>query len=169
MSKKTVFSFTKGYTFTFEDEGNTIEVWFSGLSGLERVYVNGELVCSQRNLSTDSTNSFSIGGNDYSTTLTAVSLLKGPFVCTLSKNGKAYMRQKLTFTKANSSSKKLSYVLLFSFYIFASALFEFIRSYWQLPKESIYVFAPLLIFIVIAYQLKNGKGKKFVIENDEII
>ena len=95
MSKKKVFSFLKGYTFSFEDEGNNIQAWFSALSGLEKVYVNGDLVTSQRNYSKKSSLSFSISGNAYTRHMEVTSLLKGPFVCTLTKNSRILQRQKL--------------------------------------------------------------------------
>lgn len=169
MSKEKVFSFTKGYKFSFEEEGVLIEAWFSALSGLEKVYVNGELVSSQRNLSTDSTNSFSIGSNEYSTNLNTASLFKGPFVCTLSKNGKEYMRQKLVFPKAERSSNGMPFVVKLSFFIMLGALFGFARSYWQLPKESIYVFLVLLFTIVFTYYLRSHKGIEPVIEYEKIV
>jgi hypothetical protein len=167
MSKKKEFSFTKGYTFTFEEDGAVIEVWCSALSGLEKVFVNGELVSSQRNLSTNSTNSFSIGENEYSTNLNAVSLLKGPFVCTLSKNGKEYKRQKLIFMKAEPSGKGLPFIVRLSFFILLGACFGIARSYWQLPKESFYVF--IAFVIVFTYYSNSNKGKGPIIEHEEIV
>ncbi|WP_444942896.1 hypothetical protein ACJJIK_12280 [Microbulbifer sp. ZKSA006] len=169
MSKEKTFSFRKGYTFSFEDEGNVIEAWFSALSGLEKVYVNGELVSSQRNLSTDSTNSFSIGPNEYSTNLSVVSLFKGPFVCTLSKNGSEYKRQKLLFSKSDSSSKRQPFIARFSFFIVLGALLGFARAYWQLPNESIYIFLAALFVAVFAYQIKEHKGAGPVIEDEKIV
>lgn len=169
MSKKKPFSFIKGYTFSFKEEGTLIEAWFSALSGLEKVYVNGELVSSQRNIATDSTNSFSVGANEYSTNLKVVSLLKGPLVCTLIKNGKEHMRQRLIFSKANKSSKGLPFIARFSFFILLGALFGVARSYWQLPIESIYIFILLLFAIVFIYYLKSYNGEEPVIEEENIV
>ena len=169
MSKEKAFSFMKGFTFTFQEEENEIEAWFSALSGLEKAYVNGELVSSQRNLSTDSTNSFTIGTNEYSTNLKAVSLLKGPYVCTLSKNGKVHKRQKLVFSGSKPSSKGLPFIARFSFFILLGALFGFARAYWQLPKESIYVFITLLFVIVFTYYFKSYKGSGPIIEHEDIV
>ncbi len=169
MSKKKEFSFTKGYTFTFEEDGAVIEAWFSAFSGLEKVFVNGELVSSKRNLSTDSTNSFSIGGDEYSTNLNAVSLMKGPFVCTLSKNGKEYKRQKLIFTKAGPSRKSLSFIIRLSFFTFLGICFGVAHTYWQLPKESIYIFIALIFVIVFIYSFRSNKDKGPIIEHEEIV
>ncbi|WP_444932887.1 hypothetical protein [Microbulbifer sp. JTAC008] len=169
MSKRKAFSFTKGYTFIFEEDGAVVEAWFSALSGLEKVFVNGELVSSQRNLSTDSTNNFSIGENEYSTNLNVVSLLKGPFVCTLSKNGKEYKRQKLVFPKAEPSRKGLPFIIRLSFFILLGACFGVASSYSQFSKESIYVFIALIFVVVFAYHSKSYKGKGPVIEHEEIV
>ena len=129
MSKEKTFSLTKGYSFSFEDEGKEIQAWFSALSGLEKVYVDGELVSSQRNLSTDSSNVFSIGQNEYSTNLKVASLLKGPFICTLSKNGNKYKRQKLIFPKLQSKSSKFSFLVRFTFFIVLGGLVGLSSSY----------------------------------------
>ncbi|WP_299467715.1 hypothetical protein, partial [uncultured Gimesia sp.] len=97
MSKPKAFSFLKGYSFSFEDDGRTIEAWFSSLSGLQKVFVDGTLLSSQRSVSTESSHSFMIGDDRYTTTTKIVSLSKGPLVCTLSKNGKDLKRQKLIY------------------------------------------------------------------------
>ena len=169
MSKEKTFSLRKGFSFSFEDEGNTIDAWFSAFSGLEKVYVNEELISSQRNLSTDSTNSFNIGVNEYSTNLNAVSLLKGPFVCTLSKNGDAYKRQRLLFPKATPSSKGMSFLISFMLFIVLGVLFGLARSYWQLPSESIYIFIAVLSVIAFPFYSRKYKGTGLVIENEEIV
>lgn len=167
MSKEKAFSLTKGYSFLFEDEGKKIETWFSALSGLEKVYVDGELVSSQRNLSTDSSNVFSIGPNEYSTNMKAVSLLKGPFVCTLIKNGKEYKRQKLVFPKVPAQVSRLSFLVRFISCIILGGLFGFVSFYFQLPKESIYIFSVALV--VFFYRLGAYKGAAPVIEDEEIV
>ena len=158
MNSKKVFSFTKGYTFSFEEDGVTIDAWFSAITGLEKVFINGNLVSSQRNISTNSTNSFSIGENEYSTNLNAVS-----------KNGKEYKRQNLVFPKAEESSKRLPFIVKFSFFIFLGICLGLARSFWQLPKESIYVFIVLIFVVVFMYYFRGYKGKEPVIESEEIV
>jgi hypothetical protein len=168
MGKEKIFSIRKGYTFSFEDEGNVIDAWFSTLSGLEKVYVNGELVSSQRNISTNSTNHFKIGVNEYSINLKAVSLLSGPLVCTLSKNGREYKRQKLVFPKLESSAKVLFFIL-----ILGVISLEFASSHWQLPKYYILVFFVFVFIASFLYDWKNRKKRNLTedvkIENEEII
>jgi len=103
-----------GYTFVFNQDGKQIEAWFSALSGLEKVSVDGVLVSKRRNLSINSKNVFAIGGDNYATSLQAVNVLAGPFVCTLIKNNKAVKRQKLLYSASNSKWP-LFLIILFGF------------------------------------------------------
>lgn len=103
-----------GYSFVFNQDGMQIEAWFSALSGLEKITVNGVLVSKRRNLSIHSKNSFAIGSDNYATSLQAENVLTGPFVCTLTKNNKAVKRQKLLFS-ASSSKWPLFLIVLFGF------------------------------------------------------
>lgn len=164
MSTEKIFSIVKGYTFSFEEEGNVIDAWFSTFSGLEKVYVNGELVSSQRTLSTNSTNSFNIGENEYSTNLKAVSLLKGPVVCTLSKNGREYKRQKMIFPKFDPSAKILFFTL-----ILVVVFFEFASLHWQLPRYYIVIFFIVVFIVAFVHDWKNRNKRKPIIESEEII
>ena len=173
MSKQGVFSITKGYHFTFEDEGSKIKAWFSSLSGLEKIYVNGELISSQRNLSKNSFNTFKIGENEYSTNMQAISLIKGPYVCTLSKNGQVYKRQKLLFKYRRHT--KNAYLLLF--FIFA-ALFvgpEMAESYWKFPKEYVSILIGILYLVVLVKIIRHNKkttnsglGIEILIEEESV-
>lgn len=167
MSNTKTFSFTKGYTFTFNDEGKEINAWFSSLTGLEKVYVDGEVVSSQRNLSTNSSNKFRVGANEYSTNMKAVSILKGPFVCTLNKNGQAYKRQRLVFPKLRTG--KLSFFSTLGIYILIGVLFRIARNYWQLPKESGYLLFIVVFVAVFFYQFYFNRGLEPIIEDEEIL
>lgn len=169
MNKKKAFSFIKGYTFLFQEGENQIEAWFSNFTGLEKVYVNGVLITSQRNLSTNSTNTFKIGDNEYTTNLHVVSLLKGPFTCTLSKNGNPYKRQKLLFPMVNQKNYKFSFLGRFILFISIGAVFGVAKSYWQLPKETTYIFLAVLFVMVFFSSLKANKGKEPVIEDEDVV
>lgn len=164
MSMENTFSVIKGYTFSFEDEGTVINAWFSTWSGHEKVYVNDELVSSQRNISTNSTNYFKIGTNEYSTNLKAAGLLKGILVCTLSKNGREYKRQKLVFPKLESSL-----IVLFSIVALMVVAFEFASSHWQLPKYYIFGFLFFVFVVSSVYDWKNRYNRKIKFENEEIV
>lgn len=103
-----------GYSFVFNQDGKHIEAWFSALSGAEKIYVDGVLISKRRNLSVNSKNAFVIGTDNYATSLQAVNVLTGPFVCTLTKNNKAVKRQKLLFSASNSKWP-LFIIILFGF------------------------------------------------------
>ena len=45
------FSYLKGFVFTFRDNGKRIEALYSGITGLEQVLLNGDVVSQSRNLS----------------------------------------------------------------------------------------------------------------------
>lgn len=167
MSNKKAFGFIKGYSFLFEDEGNKIEAWFSAFSGLEKVYIYGNLISSQRNLSTNSSNSFNIGSNKYSTNLKAENIFKGPFVCTLSKNGAEYKRQKLVFPQ--SKPGKFPFLVRFIFFILLGGIFGFASGYWQLPKVITYIFLSVIFLVVYFYAYRRNKDLKPKIEDEEII
>jgi hypothetical protein len=80
-------SFAGGFWFVFHDGGRTIRAWGSALSGLERVYVDDAVVSQGRNLEREGVHQFAIGGIGYSITFKNSSVLKGPLVCRLEKNG----------------------------------------------------------------------------------
>ena len=169
MNKKKAFSITKGYSFTFREEEHQIEAWFSALSGLEKIYVNGELVSSQRNLSTNSTNTFKIGENKYSTNLQVISLFKGPFICTLSKNGGIYKSQRLIFPKSERKKNKMHFLLILLFCIGLGVAFGMAKAFWQLSNESEYISVIVLFVVAFLYFLKTNKGSGPLIEEENIV
>ncbi|WP_111641201.1 hypothetical protein [Marinimicrobium alkaliphilum] len=168
MSKEKAFSFIKGYSFSFEDEGRKIEAWFSTFSGLEKVYVDGELVSSQRNFAKESSNTFVIGADEYATRLKMVSLLKGPFECTLSKNGNALRRQKMVFPKRTSGAERFPFFVQLAFFIALGGVFGFAKAYWQLPEVSMYVFLGILFVLIVVLQGKGYMGSRPVFEDDDL-
>lgn len=169
MNKKKPFSLIKGYSFTFQEAGHQIKAWYSVFSGLEKVYVDGELVSSQRNLSTNSTNTFKIGENEYSTNLQAISLLKGPFVCTLSKNGVFYKRQKLIFPKLVQRKDRMHLLLILLFCAGSGVAFAIAKDFWQLPNYFLFIFLGVIFLVVYLYSLKTSKGSGPVIEEENIV
>ena len=155
MSNKKAFGFLKGYSFLFEDDGCKIEAWFSTFSGLEKVFVNGDLVASKRSFSKKTENIFMIGENKYSTTMTTVSLMRGPSICTLYKNGKEYKRKKLVFP-ANENRKTRSFILMILFFVTLGVGYGIAESYYELPGYLFFIFlAALYLFLKTYVYLKN--------------
>lgn len=167
MSKKKVFSFLKGYAFSFEDEGNNIQAWFSALSGLEKVYVNGDLVTSQRNYSKKSSLSFSISGNSYTRHMEVTSLLKGPFVCTLTKNSRILQRQKLIFSRPET--KVLPFFKKLWIWVIIGVAAGVMSSILNLPDWTFYVFTAIVFFSVFSYYAKCNSGSTPVIIEEESV
>ncbi len=101
-----------GYTFVFNQDGKQIEAWFSALSGLEKITVDGVLVSKRRSLSLKSKHEFVMGSDNYATNLQVVNALAGPFVCTLTKNNNPIKRQKLVYSASNSQWPLFLIILL---------------------------------------------------------
>jgi hypothetical protein len=168
MKNEKAFSVFKGFSFVFTEGEDQIVAWFSAFSGKEKVFVNGTLVSEQRNYSTNSTNTFSVGNNSYSTNLLIKSLFKGPFICTLFKNGREHKRQKLIFpTHANN---KKSFFLHFLIFLFVGILFGFAHNYFKWPDYSIYLLflAVFALSFASTHHDKNSKAKAPVIVEDDI-
>jgi 23S rRNA pseudoU1915 N3-methylase RlmH len=150
MSNQNEFSYWKGYTFSFEDEGFQIEAWFSALSGLEKVFVDGEMVSSHRNLSANSTNTFKICDNEYSINMQAVSVFRGPFVCTLNKNGEGYKRQKLIFPWAKNIYREFLFAIGLGVVI--GGAYGVAVTIWNSSNEIMYI--SLMAFLVAVLLIK---------------
>ena len=166
MATSDTFSFTKGYSFSFEENGKEIVAWFSALSGLEKVFVDGELIVSQRNLSARSATAFRIGHDEYATNMQAVSLVKGPFICTLNKNGRPHKRQKLVFPRAELGFLKI--LLYLALGVLVGMFSTGARDLLALPGWSVW---PILIGmggLSLWAMYRLGVSKKPVIEDEDI-
>lgn len=167
MHKENAIGLVKGYTFSFEDGGRRIDAWFGAISGLETVSVDGELISSRRNYSTDSCVDFKLGQDEYCINLKVVSLLKGPFVCTLMKNGVAIRRQRLVFARVVKTSRLPFFIELLFFVFLASALGCLVPCL-HLPQEMIYFSYALFFSMVVVYQLSTRKWVGALIEDEEV-
>lgn len=155
------FGFFKGYTFVFCEGNNIIKAWFSCLSGLEKVYVNDSLVSEQRNYKTDSENTFNVGKDTYASKFSTESILKGPFVCDLHKNGQLIKRQKLIFPATKKTRFKGIYGFLFC--ILLGVIFGFSMAFFKLPTWSVYVFLVFIFIISFSFNM-SGSNKPHIEE-----
>ena len=162
MNENNPFSFTKGYSFLFEDEGIKIKAWFSSFSGLEKIYVNKELILTQRKYSKDSISKFNISNNNYSVSLKVESFVKGPFICTLNKNGIAIKRQSLQFPRKRDNKKKVAYIFELSVYITIGAILGVINSNINLPTP--YIVITLIIAFMVSFVCKYKIAKNNYLE-----
>ena len=155
------FVFFRGYSFRFEDDSNVIEAWFSSISGLEKVKVNTQLVAEQRNLSTNSSTSFEVQGTLYNTNIEVKSLFKGPFVCSLFKNGELFKQQRLVFL---APSYKTPWYGKFWFTLLVGLIFAVSSSYVQF---SLWVVLAVIAALCIV-NIIRAYGKKLSIEEIEL-
>lgn len=151
------FSCTRGYSFSFEDNGNIINAWFSAFSGKEKVFVNGKLISSQRNFSKNSVNTFTLNDDTYSTTLNVESLLKGPFICTLTKNNKPYKRKKLIFQNLGKNGNMKSFIYGIIPYIILGLILGVAELYFQLSDMVVW---GIIIGVVFLHSIYDKKTKK---------
>ena len=102
----------KGHWWAFDCDGDEITIHGSSFSGMERVYINDELVFAERSISICSRHQFVHEDQEYKVHLSLVSLSKGDIECLLIKNGHIvgrkttglynshkYNSHKLSFTK----------------------------------------------------------------------
>jgi len=171
MTNSKSYSFFKGYSFSFDVDGNEV-------SGLEKIFVDGELVSSQRNYSTDSTNIFRIGDNDYEATLKVESTWRGPCVCTLKKNGTALKRKKLVFPRHiplhKTRERRVPGLIRHILFVLLSVLSGFFWVYFG--YSDIFIYGSIAILFVVLFgcglsENNNSSNKekcKPVIEDEKI-
>ncbi len=134
------------------------------------------LVSSKINISTASFHDFSIAEDSYSTRMNTVDLFRGPYECTLFKNGKEIKRQKLIFPPASSlksTFREISYWLSCLFYLllYSLVIFAFVlaKVYWNLPEESYFAFFIVLLVLscaIVAYTFVKWSSGIQIIEED---
>jgi hypothetical protein len=164
-NRKSEFSMLKGYSFVFEADGHLVEAWFSSLTGAEKIFVDGALVSKKRNIKRNSQTDFLIEGYSsvYSIDLTIISLLKGPFICTLVKDGVPIQRQRLVFPQLTFAE---------IFYRFLAGCLSGVAMFLALHVATTYLHWPsllqMLIILLVCFMLFPKVAVKPVIE-DELI
>ncbi len=153
----------KGVSFEFEDSGNKITFRSSPFSGLEEVLVNGELVTSKKSYSKISTLEFPIGDDTYAIVIELVSMIKGPIICTLMKNGAVQKKKQIVFKLPDTKfSKKL-----YAFCALLGAFFVFIQVYFELPLKSYYFFlGTTAVYFSVYFYFKQNDPEFFMEELD---
>ena len=168
MEAKEGFSLSKGGTFLFDDQGRVIRVWFSSLSGLEKIYVDGALVSSRRSASMDSRSEFSVGQDNYRVGISAANFTRGPVVCELQKNGTTIKRKRLVFTGASGKRIALSYVLSFLIFFGLGLLFVIVMGRLEWPAWSLYVYVFVTIAVAAVLSVSRYQRNRPVIVDDEV-
>lgn len=148
---------TEGYSITFEDGENIIKFKCT-LNGLEEVFVNNELVASQKNLlSKNSELNFTVQEIEYAINIEVHSLLTGTTTCTLLKNGIPYKRKKVLFYVSIPKDEKIKFHFRISTIIYLSALLFIIKIGWDVPIIYLLGIASLILIPTYFYKNKNHK------------
>ena len=157
MNEAKSFSLIKGYSFDFTDTDNKIGAWFSCFSGLERVFVNGELISEQRNYSKDTVSNFKIANDEFSVSLEVISLLRGPFICTLSKNGVDIKRKKLVFPKRKTNGFWVSLLRNFVIFFTLGGTLTYSKHYFGYSDTWLYISVGVSLVIALFIDLRKNK------------
>ncbi|PKG55468.1 hypothetical protein [Shewanella sp. GutDb-MelDb] len=105
-------SITNGYWYCFNDKEVRVTAHGSGFSGLETIYINGEVVVEKRNFGMKSAHEFCYLGNNYEVTFQVSNLLTAAVVCTLYKNGEHVATETKAYLNMNTKDA-LKRVLMF--------------------------------------------------------
>ncbi len=117
---KPIFSYLSGYYFTFDYKGEEIIAWYSCLTGLERVYVNGEAISQSRSFQIKRETNFQLDGINYAVLMAPVGAFEGPYKCELFVNGQLKQRKHLLLSSDKSSFfKKISLIWKLAFFYMA--------------------------------------------------
>jgi hypothetical protein len=160
-NRKNEFSFLNGYSFVFESDGHLIEAWCSTLTGAEKIFVDGTLVSEKRSIKKNSHSDFFVDGYSsvFSIDLNVMSLLTGPCICTLLKDGEPIQRQRLVFPRLSPYRFAMLFVLggiVGAFLSIADKLLGW--PFWLV----------ILLATVVTIALISQVTKKPVIEEDPI-
>ncbi|MEQ8289954.1 MAG: hypothetical protein RIB78_09535 [Gammaproteobacteria bacterium] len=138
----------KGYDFRFDFNGLSFRAGGSPLSGKEYVYVDGELISSQRSISTLSTHEFAIHSDHYRLELEVLDKSKGELACRL------YCDDKLVKLFAARPKRLFITKPLFAISVFVALLIydDIITS---LPMSYTLAFMVLLVAIDVIYPLRH--------------
>ena len=166
MEKRKSASTSEGCAFEFECEGHRIVAWASPLSGLEKVDVDGQLVASQRNFNKHSENHFMVGDIPCSISLDAATLLRGPYVCTLHRNGVPFKRQRLIIASASALfNRRYWYEIVLL--VFLVIVFGELQEYLSLPDWSVWAFICLIVVVGLARDTrKPASNDVFFVEEE---
>ena len=132
--------------FTFDLNGLELVFINSSWSGLERVLIDNKEVSRSRSHTKNSRHCFTVNGQEYEIKLRVESVLEGPFVCELIKEGKVISCRTIRFEPGNK------YIGIAS--IFIGGLFGLLIV--NLPE---YIYFTIPTFLVCLAALNRSKRK----------
>jgi len=150
------------YSVLFEDGEDKIEYKWGALNGLEKVYVNNSLKGSQKNYTSKTSSiDFSINETDYSVNMEVKSLVKGPVIITLFKNGSAIQRKRALFLVPVPKKEKPGFYLKFSTIIYSVLLILIANLGFNIP---LIILITLFLIILLSIYLYKNKNYKMISE-----
>lgn len=105
-------SLTKGAWFLFPLGDVVIRAWVSSLSGMERIYLDGELVSEHRSAGLDSRHTVHANGEEFTITFKTQSLLNGQLECCLSRDGNPIKCYHTEYQAAKRTSSTWRWLLI---------------------------------------------------------
>jgi len=99
-------SFTKGYDYSFEENGHVIRLHCSAVNGKEHLYIDNKLDSKKWSFRRKSIHTFSIEKDCYEVELHVVDMWIGETHCTLIKNGVHVKTLKKALAKNRQMSKE---------------------------------------------------------------
>ncbi len=97
--------FSKGYNYSFEDNGHVIHLHCSAINGREKLYIDNKFASKKWSFRRKSIHIFSIEKDSYEIELYVVDILSGETHCTLIKNGVHVQTLKQALTKSRQLDK----------------------------------------------------------------
>jgi hypothetical protein len=97
--------FSKGYNYSFEENGHSIHLHCSAVNGRERLYVDNKIASKKWSFRRKSIHMFSLEKDSYEVELHVVDILRGETHCTLIKNGVHVQTLKQALTKSRQLDK----------------------------------------------------------------
>ena len=148
-------SLGKGAWFVFPLGSMTVRAWGSGISGLERIYVDNTLVSEQKNrFNRISVHNFAIDGEPYSVTFKTQGCFTFWLECSLAKDGVPVKTLLAKQERSSCSPKRLFLSII------AGVIIGIGANYFQLP---LWITISLLA-VVILVQRKTRKPNEILIE-----
>ncbi len=148
--EKSQAGISTGFWFVWNDGTNTIKGWGSPLSGMERVYLNDQLVSEKRNLKTKSEHNFDDRNNDhYEVSFNVANILKG-IECQFKKNG--IVQKKITCRYQFGRIFKLKNLVLF---LLGFAIIFILGISFNLSESIVFALTLLLCLIILMRNRKN--------------
>lgn len=149
-------SLRRGIWFVFPLPEGTVHAWGSCLSGLERVYVDGQLVSERRSARRASSHAFDVRGRPHTLVFRSSDLLKGRLECSVAAEGKW-----LAGAAARFAGRRRASVLRLALCVVGGIGAGVLLSNLELPAWTPWAGVAMLVLMAIA----GAKATRFEFES----